>query len=68
MPIPAPLLSGTRRDYAIGHLISSTTAGDDNNLRSIFGFPLPAWQRAEVWTEKQKVRFVEGIFLGLGTG
>ncbi|QJT37113.1 DUF262 domain-containing protein (plasmid) [Aeromonas media] len=68
MPIPAPLLSGTRRDYTIGHLINSTPEGGDNTVRSIFGFPLPVWQRAEAWTEKQKVRFVEGIFLGLGTG
>lgn len=67
MPIPAPLLDGTRRDYTIGHLINSTPEGDSTQ-RFIFGLPVPVWQRDEVWTQEQKVRFVEGIFLGLGTG
>lgn len=36
--------------------------------RSLLGLVLPAWQRPAVWTREQQVRFVEGIFLGLGTG
>lgn len=29
---------------------------------------LPPWQRKEVWSEAQKIQFIEGIFLGLGCG
>lgn len=69
MLLPAPLLNGVRREYQISHLfdvspIDPTIPGE----RRLLGLVLPPWQRPEVWTVEQKVRFIEGVFLGLGTG
>ncbi|MEG1680878.1 MAG: DUF262 domain-containing protein, partial [Stenotrophomonas sp.] len=36
--------------------------------RNLLAYVLPPWQRDEVWSDHQKRRFIEGIFLGLGTG
>lgn len=69
MPIPAPLLNGRLRDYMIGHLMDlQVTEPIDATERQLLGLSLPPWQRPEVWTVQQKVRFIEGIFLGLGCG
>lgn len=69
MPIPEPLLSGTRRDFTISELVNSSTsdtyAPED---RRLLGLVLPPWQRPEVWSVEQKRRFIEGIFLGFGCG
>lgn len=69
MPLPEPLLRGTRREYSIERLVESTpiepTLPDERRLLCLV---LPPWQRAEVWSRQQKQRFVEGIFLGLGCG
>lgn len=67
--LPHPLLSGVQRDYSIEKLFAVTK--EDLNLpgeRQLLSLVLPPWQRKEVWTEDQKRRFIEGIFLGLGTG
>jgi hypothetical protein len=69
MPIPQPLLQGARRDLMISSLwegssIDPTTPTE----RQLLGVVLPPWQRPEVWTQEMKVRFIEGIFLGFGTG
>lgn len=71
MPIPQPALSGTRRDFMIEHLLynaekppTAAAAGQ----RMVLNLPLPPWQRGEVWTQQQKSAFIEGIFLGFGTG
>lgn len=69
MPLPKPLLTGTVHDYGIGHLVDmpmpALAVPTDRRLMNI---TLPPWQRPEEWSEEQKRRFVEGIFLGLGTG
>ncbi|WP_432263394.1 DUF262 domain-containing protein [Cupriavidus sp. TMH.W2] len=69
IPLPQPLLSGTHRSFDIDYL-QSGTAVDTTRLdeRRILNLVLPPWQRDEVWTDEQKRRFVEGVFLGLGTG
>ncbi|MDP3310598.1 MAG: DUF262 domain-containing protein, partial [Polaromonas sp.] len=41
-----------------------TTDGE----RRMLGLVLPPWQRPGVWTTHQKIRFIEGIFHGFGTG
>lgn len=69
MPLPEPLLRGHRRDFQISQLveaspIDATMPGE----RLLMNLVLPPWQRPEVWTDEQKVRFIEGIFLGLGAG
>ena len=69
MPIPPPLLKGTLHDYQIGHLVDIPPPGPAVPAeRRLLNLTLPPWQRPEVWTQAQKRRFVEGIFLGLGCG
>jgi hypothetical protein len=36
--------------------------------RRVLGYKLPEWQRPEVWTDRQCVRFVESAFLGANIG
>lgn len=36
--------------------------------RRVMGYKLPAWQRPEVWTDEQCVRFIESIWMGVGIG
>lgn len=71
--IPEPILSGTTREYQIDTLLGQAQealASDHmaTGDRTLMGFNLPPWQRDETWTEAQKRRFIEGIFLGLGCG
>lgn len=69
MPIPKPLLTGTMHDYGIGALVDmSAPEPIDPSERRLMNLTLPPWQRPEVWSAEQKRRFVEGIWLGLGTG
>ena len=69
MPLPKPLLTGTLHDYGIGALVEmSAPEPAVTSERRLMNLTLPPWQRPEVWSEDQKRRFVEGIFLGLGTG
>ncbi len=68
MPIPSRILRGTRRDYTIDYLTQHVGAELAPGERRLLGMVLPPWQRAEVWSEAQKRRFVEGIFLGFGCG
>jgi hypothetical protein len=41
------------------------------DLRAVMGFYLPSWQRGLVWTERQKIAFIEsawrGVYLGTYT-
>lgn len=69
MQLPEPLLIGTRREYDIAYLIDA--APKDKTVpaeRLLLSLVLPPWQRDEVWTTDMKRRYIEGIFLGLGTG
>lgn len=69
MPIPKPLLSGTMHDYGIGALVDMPAPVPAvPSERRLMNLALPPWQRPEVWSADQKRRFVEGIWLGLGTG
>lgn len=38
------------------------------DLRTVMGFPLPAWQRPLVWTDAQCIKFIESAWLGLPLG
>jgi len=67
--LPEPLLDGRRRDYTIEMLIEGTPADPTApEERRLLNLVVPPWQRQEVWSTDQKTRFIEGIFLGLGTG
>jgi len=43
-------------------------AGHMDDRRRVMGFPLPEWQRPLVWSESQKSRFIESIWLGMPLG
>lgn len=71
--LPPPLLTGRARAHTIDALLHQ--ARDDmltkeapKGYRKLMGFNLPPWQRDSVWTLPQQQRFIESIFLGLGTG
>lgn len=67
--LPARLLAGRTREYSIGHLLEAAPIGATvAEERRLLVWVLPPWQRDEVWTTNQKRRFIEGVFLGLGTG
>jgi hypothetical protein len=67
--IPEPLLSGTRREFPIEQLLEAPGADQLRpGERALQAFILPPWQRPLVWDHDRKRRFIEGIFLGLGTG
>lgn len=69
MPIPKPLLTGSRRDYTLGRLVEMRPVDPTMPTeRRLLGLVLPPWQRPEVWSNDQKRRFIESIFLGLGCG
>jgi hypothetical protein len=69
MPLPKPLLDGMRRDFSISNLWETSPIEPTMpEERLLLNLVLPPWQRPEVWSLEQKVRFVEGIFLGFGTG
>jgi hypothetical protein len=36
--------------------------------RMVMGYRLPAWQRPFVWTEEQKIKLIESLWLGLNIG
>ena len=36
--------------------------------RTVLGYKLPEWQRKEVWSEQQCVRFIESVWLGVNLG
>lgn len=67
--IPPKLLAGVSHEFPIECLLvakpTDTTVAAE---RQLLGFVLPHWQRDEVWETERKQRFIEGIFLGLGTG
>jgi len=67
--LPAPILYGCDRSYSIEHVVTMDPATHlRDGERALFGMVLPSWQRAECWDMDRKRRFIEGIFLGLGTG
>lgn len=69
LKLPKPILDGTQRAYPISTLWEGTAAKRNlDSERQVLNLVLPPWQRPAVWTEQQQIQFIEGIFLGLGTG
>ncbi|HBO5514604.1 TPA: DUF262 domain-containing protein [Pseudomonas aeruginosa] len=67
--LPKPILDGIQRAYSISMLWEGTPANTNvPEERQLLNLVLPTWQREFVWTEEQQRAFVEGIFLGFGTG
>jgi hypothetical protein len=69
-PLPNVLLSGVEHEtdieYALG--ISASEHHGHPSLRRLGNFAIPVWQRDPVWDDARQIAFVEGVFLGLGTG
>lgn len=71
MNVPKRIMNGTRRDYTLETLFRGIDMGTaDTNVgeRQLLSLTLPAWQRPEQWSVEKKKAFMEGIFLGFGTG
>ncbi|WP_137917206.1 DUF262 domain-containing protein [Hydrogenophaga sp. 2FB] len=66
--LPEPILSGMRHEAILEFALGQPMGTNDDRERSLLAFVLPPWQRPEVWEVDRKRRFIEGIFLGLGTG
>lgn len=67
--LPKPILDGVQRSYSISMLWEGTPAAPNvPQERQLLNLVLPTWQRGFVWTEEQQRAFIEGIFLGFGTG
>ncbi|ALN21825.1 DUF262 domain-containing protein [Ectopseudomonas mendocina] len=67
--LPSPLLEGCNRQYDIDLLTRrEATKITREGERQLMCWVLPVWQRDPSWSEEQQIRFIEGIFLGLGTG
>lgn len=66
--IPEPILNGMRHDSILESVLGEPFETTDPRERTLLKFVLPPWQRPEVWEDARKRRFIEGIFLGLGTG
>lgn len=71
--LPDLLLAGRERPYTLDALLHQAKDAElaremPQGYRKIMGFNLPPWQRGQVWSLPQQQRFIESIFLGLGTG
>lgn len=68
--LPESILNGRTRLADIESLLRPDSDSGDlaPGERRVLCWVLPPWQRPEVWEEGRKRAFIEGIFLGLGTG
>ncbi|WP_321935193.1 DUF262 domain-containing protein [Paraburkholderia sp. J8-2] len=68
--LPEPLLAGTPRQTNIEFALGIGVADHPGHpsLRKLGNFAIPQWQRDPVWEKARQIAFIEGIFLGLGTG
>lgn len=50
--------------------VTNTVTLDEGGYtgRRLFGYKLPVWQRKEVWTDDQCVRFIVSAWMGVGLG
>jgi hypothetical protein len=67
--MPAPIWRAQSRAYPIYMLLNNGSRANQRPLepgeRRLGWFILPPFQRAAVWTEAQRVRFIESIWLDL---
>ena len=66
--LPERILRGVVREQSLEHLLGTPIEMTHPAERQLLAWVLPPWQRPEVWDVARKRAFVEGIFLGLGTG
>jgi hypothetical protein len=54
---------GRKRDW-----LENQYGDKRSDLRVVMGYYLPAWQRGLVWTERQKIAFIESAWKGVSLG
>jgi hypothetical protein len=72
-PMPEPLFRAATSDFSIDHLLFER---DEQPKRAklypestwLLGQRIPPFQRPLVWTERQKIRFIESAWTGLHLG
>lgn len=50
------------------HYLADAAGINPHGLRVVMGYCLPTWQRDLVWTEAQKIAFIESAWRGLNLG
>lgn len=67
--LPEKILNGSTRTYTISHLLHGTPVSPTiPSERVVMNRVLPTWQRPFVWERERQIAWMEGVFLGLGTG
>lgn len=71
--MPKPIDYGRASSGVIGAITSKVQDFDpryDNPTggRTVMGFAVPTWQRPLVWSDEQKIKFIESAWMGLGLG
>jgi len=73
--MPSRLNLGSYMQSTMAHPLHMRRGAAENpefynpqGLPTIMGFVIPTWQRPLVWTEDQKVRFVESAWYGINLG
>jgi len=75
--MPSDTLGANVHKLCISELIGRLerfTSGEDGPhmypwaTRFVMGYPLPSWQRPLVWTQEQKIRFIESIWGDVDVG
>jgi hypothetical protein len=71
--MPEPLNLGQHMASGVGQAIFEREkwleAGSPQlSERMVMGYRLPSWQRPFVWTEAQRIKLIESIWLGLNIG
>lgn len=72
--IPERVFYGQGMATPIGNLLMQAEQGgfveanSDKALRSVLGYPVPAWQRPLEWTDEQCERFIQSVYAGVFLG
>lgn len=74
MNLPTRFDMGMTRNWTVDTLLRNRGEGDkaqkfyEDELPWLMGYRIPTWQRDLVWTEAQKIKFIETMILGLPLG
>jgi hypothetical protein len=72
--VPSRVFYGQGMATPIGALMMQADTGglaamnSDKTLRSVMGYPVPAWQRPLAWSDEQCERFVQSVYAGVFLG
>lgn len=70
--MPSPIDMGTFSNSTLEHATGMKSMMekyiDYSGKKEILGFVIPEWQRPLVWTDEQKIKLIESLWLGLNIG